>query len=56
MFSLKYVKPEPIQMKEHPELTETWIRDRILEDPINRDVANYSKVVDCRLHCVTCRT
>jgi hypothetical protein len=30
---LKYSKSEPVVLKDHPVLTEGWIRDRILEDP-----------------------
>ncbi len=33
MASLKYVKPERIWLKEHPELDERWLQDRIGEDP-----------------------
>lgn len=33
MASLKYIKAEPIQLKGHPVFNETWLRDRILEDP-----------------------
>ena len=33
MSSLKYVKPERIWLKEHPELDERWLQDRIGEDP-----------------------
>lgn len=33
MTKLKYVKPEKLSLKEHPELNERWIQDRIAEDP-----------------------
>lgn len=33
MTSLKYLKPERIWMKDHPELDERWLQDRIAEDP-----------------------
>lgn len=33
MSSLEYIKPEPILLKNHPEFSETWLRDRIVEDP-----------------------
>src|SRR5947209_6586793 len=31
--SLSYVKPERIWLKEHPELSERWVQERIAEDP-----------------------
>jgi len=31
--SLKYVKAETVQLKDHPDFSEAWLRDRILEDP-----------------------
>ena len=31
--SFVYVKPERVVLKGHPELTEAWLRDRIVEDP-----------------------
>jgi len=33
MTSLKYLKPERIWLKDHPELDERWLQDRIGEDP-----------------------
>lgn len=33
MPSLTYTKPDPIYLKEHPEFTEQWLQDRIVEDP-----------------------
>lgn len=33
MPSLKYSKPERISLKNHPELTEKWVQERIAEDP-----------------------
>lgn len=30
---LNYVKHETVDMKKHPELTEAWVRDRIVDDP-----------------------
>jgi hypothetical protein len=30
---LKYVKPEKILLKGHPELNERWVQERIAEDP-----------------------
>jgi hypothetical protein len=30
---MRYVKPERIVMKGHPELTERWVQDRLAEDP-----------------------
>lgn len=33
MSSLKYSKPEKINLKGHPELNERWVQDRIAEDP-----------------------
>lgn len=33
MTSLKYSKPERIWLKDHPELDERWLQDRIGEDP-----------------------
>lgn len=33
MSSLKYVKPEKIYLKGHPELNERWVQARIAEDP-----------------------
>ena len=33
MTSLKYMKPERIWLKDHPELDERWLQDRIGEDP-----------------------
>ncbi len=33
MASLKYMKPERIWLKDHPELDERWLQDRIGEDP-----------------------
>ena len=33
MPSLKYMKPERIWLKDHPELNERWLQDRIGEDP-----------------------
>src|SRR5438128_6046348 len=31
--ALMYVKPEKIWLKDHPELNERWVQDRIAEDP-----------------------
>lgn len=31
--SLKYVKPERVFLKAHPQLNEKWVQDRIAEDP-----------------------
>jgi hypothetical protein len=31
--TLKYVKPEKITLKEHPDLNERWVQERIAEDP-----------------------
>ena len=28
-----YVKPEKIWLKDHPELSEKWVQDRISDDP-----------------------
>lgn len=33
MSSLNYAKPERIWLKDHPELNERWLQDRITEDP-----------------------
>jgi hypothetical protein len=33
MTPLKYVKPERIWLKDHPEMDERWLQDRIGEDP-----------------------
>lgn len=33
MTKLKYVKPEKIYLKSHPELDERWVQERIAEDP-----------------------
>lgn len=33
MTSLKYAKPERVWLKDHPELNERWLQDRIGEDP-----------------------
>jgi predicted transport protein len=33
MAQLKYVKPERLSIKEHPELNEKWLQERIGEDP-----------------------
>jgi hypothetical protein len=33
MAALKYTKPEPIYLKNHPEFNEKWLRERIIEDP-----------------------
>ncbi len=33
MTSLKYSKPERIWLKDHPDLDERWLQDRIGEDP-----------------------
>ena len=33
MSKLNYVKPTPVVLKEHPDFTEAWLRDRIVEDP-----------------------
>jgi hypothetical protein len=33
MASFKYTKAQTLSIKEHPELTEKWIQDRIKEDP-----------------------
>jgi hypothetical protein len=33
MPSLTYLKPERISLKDHPELNEKWLQDRIAEDP-----------------------
>ncbi len=33
MSSLKYTKPERLWLKDHPELDERWLQDRIGEDP-----------------------
>lgn len=33
MSSLKYLKPEKIFLKSHPELNEHWVQERIAEDP-----------------------
>ena len=30
---MKFVKPDRIWLKEHPELNEKWIQDRIAQDP-----------------------
>jgi hypothetical protein len=30
---LTYKKHEKIWLKDHPEFAETWVRDRIVEDP-----------------------
>src|SRR5262245_3543829 len=31
--AMKFVKPERIWLREHPELNERWVQDRIVEDP-----------------------
>ena len=31
--TLSYVKHEKIWLKDHPQFRETWLRDRIVEDP-----------------------
>jgi Domain of unknown function (DUF5655) len=33
MSALKYTKPQRIWLKSHPELSERWVQDRIVEDP-----------------------
>jgi len=33
MGSLKYSKPERLWLRDHPELGERWLQDRISEDP-----------------------
>jgi hypothetical protein len=33
LMTLKYVKPDRIILKTHPEFTERWVQDRIAEDP-----------------------
>jgi RecB family endonuclease NucS len=33
MSTLKYAKPERIFLKDHPELNERWVQERIAEDP-----------------------
>jgi len=33
MASIKFIKPERISLKSHPELDEKWVQDRIAEDP-----------------------
>ena len=33
MSELKYVAHQPISLKSHPEFNETWLQDRIAEDP-----------------------
>jgi len=33
MAALKYVKPERIFLKRHPDLDERWVQDRIAQDP-----------------------
>jgi hypothetical protein len=33
MMPLKYVKPEPLLLSNHPEFREKWVQDRIAEDP-----------------------
>ena len=30
---MKYIKPEKISLKDHPELNEKWVQERIAEDP-----------------------
>jgi hypothetical protein len=30
---MKFVKPDRLSLKEHPELNERWVQDRIAEDP-----------------------
>lgn len=32
--TLKYTKHTPVRLKEHPQFSETWLRDRIVEDPL----------------------
>jgi hypothetical protein len=31
--SMKYIKPEKLYIKDHPELNEVWVQDRIADDP-----------------------
>jgi len=33
MAALNYTKATPVNLKNHPELSEAWVRDRIVEDP-----------------------
>lgn len=33
MTNLKYVKPEKVHLRNHPELDERWVQERIAEDP-----------------------
>lgn len=33
MAGLRYMKPEPISIKRHPDFNEKWVQDRIVEDP-----------------------
>jgi hypothetical protein len=33
MSPVNYVKPQKITLKDHPELSEKWLQDRIAEDP-----------------------
>jgi hypothetical protein len=33
MSKLQYAKPKPVSLKDHPELNERWLQDRIAEDP-----------------------
>ena len=33
MSILQYAKPKPVSLKDHPELNERWLQDRIAEDP-----------------------
>lgn len=30
---MKYVKPEFLSIRKHPELNEAWVQDRIADDP-----------------------
>jgi hypothetical protein len=31
--SLNYIKPEKIVLRNHPEITEKWLQDKIADDP-----------------------
>jgi len=33
MSEMKYIKPVPVSIKDHPTLDEHWVQERIAEDP-----------------------
>jgi hypothetical protein len=33
MPSMKFVVPKPVSLKDHPDLSEQWVEDRLVENP-----------------------